>query len=76
MVYEALTSGAAVGLLTVPWRNARDRLARGVEQLVQDGLVTPFADWQQGRVLTPPAAPFDESARCAQWICRQWLNAD
>ena len=76
MVYEALTSGAAVGLLTVPWRNARDRLARGVEKLVQDGLVTPFADWQQGRVLTPPAAPFDESARCAQWISRQWLNAD
>jgi len=74
MIYEALTSGAAVGLLNVPWRDERDRLARGVAQLVQDGLVTGFDAWQHGRELQPPAEPFDEAARCAAWIARTWLS--
>ncbi len=74
MIYEALTSGAAVGLLTVPWRNERDRLARGVAQLLQDGLVTGFGAWRQGRALRAPAEPFDEAARCAAWIADAWLS--
>lgn len=74
MIYEALTSGAAVGLLDVPWRNARDRLARGVAQLVHEGLVTTFVAWRGGAVLRPPARPFDEAARCAAWIAEQWLG--
>ena len=76
MVYEALTAGAAVGLLTVPWRNARDRLARGVAQLLRDGLVTAFDAWQQGQMLQPPVAPFNEAERCAAWIVQRWLSAD
>ena len=76
MVYEALTAGAAVGLLSVPWRNERDRLARGVAQLLRDGLVTAFDPWQQGKALQPPAEPFDEAARCAAWIAERWLGAD
>jgi mitochondrial fission protein ELM1 len=75
MVYEALTTGAAVGLLRVPWRNTRDRLARGVAQLVRDGLVTEFSAWQQGRALQPPPEPFDEAARSAAWIAERWLGA-
>jgi mitochondrial fission protein ELM1 len=75
MVYEALTAGAAVGLLDVPWRNERDRLAHGVALLVREGLVTPFAAWRQGRALRPPAEPFDEAARCAAWIKDRWLRA-
>jgi mitochondrial fission protein ELM1 len=75
MVYEALTSGAAVGLLAVPWRKARDRLASGLAQLVREGLVTEFAAWQQGRTLRPPAEPFDEAARVADWVAERWLNA-
>jgi hypothetical protein len=74
MVYEALTSGAAVGLLDVPWRNAGDRLARGVQQLVQEGLVTTLDAWRGGADLRPPAEPFDEAARCAAWIAERWLD--
>lgn len=74
MVYEALTAGAAVGLLEVPYHDRHDRLAQGMEELVRRGLVTTYSDWRQGKALQPAAAPFDEAARCADWICEQWLN--
>jgi mitochondrial fission protein ELM1 len=73
MVYEALTSGAAVGLLAVPARG-ESRVSRGVERLLADGLVTSFAQWRAGRKLQPPPAVFDEAARCARWIHEQWFR--
>ncbi|MEZ5541520.1 MAG: mitochondrial fission ELM1 family protein [Pseudomonadota bacterium] len=72
MIFEALTSGAAVGLIDVPWRNPRDRVAQGVVQLVREGLVTAFPAWQGGTAPQPPAVPFDEAARVAAWILEQW----
>ncbi len=74
MVYEALTSGAAVGLIDVPYRKAGDRLARGIEDLVRRGQVVRLTDWRAGRELQPPAQPFNEAARCADWIVDQWLQ--
>jgi mitochondrial fission protein ELM1 len=76
MVYEALSAGAAVGLLEVPCRSTNDRLARGMAQLVAQGLVTTHADWLRGQALQPPVTPFDEAARCADWICKQWLTGN
>ncbi len=72
MVYEALTAGAAVGLLEVPYRKANDRLALGMQQLIEQGLVTGHADWLQGKRLQAPATPFDEAARCADFILQRW----
>jgi mitochondrial fission protein ELM1 len=74
MVYEALTSGAAVGLLSVPYRKARDRLAGGLQELRGAGLVTDHEGWQQGRELTRPAVPLDEAGRCAKKILDEWLT--
>ncbi|MDH3979602.1 MAG: mitochondrial fission ELM1 family protein [Gammaproteobacteria bacterium] len=74
MVYEALTAGAAVGLLDVPYRSSNDRLAQGMKQLVAQGLVTTYADWRKGKTLQSPSIPFDEAARCADWIHKQWLT--
>jgi mitochondrial fission protein ELM1 len=76
MVYEALTSGAAVGLINVPWHKLRHRLARGIAELVEDRLVTHIADRRAGRVLQPPARTFNEAARCAGWIAEHWLSAN
>jgi len=74
MVYEALTSGAAVGLLDLPQR-AAGRVARGVAQLIADGLVTTFKTWRVGEgALAPPAREFNEAARCADEICRRWFE--
>ncbi len=72
MLYEALTAGAAVGLLEVP-RRLRGRVVQGVETLVREGLVTPFHAWQGGAPLEPPPRPLDEAGRCADAIlARGW----
>lgn len=72
MVYEALTAGAAVGLLAVKWRKCNNRLARGIRALQHDGLVTGFDDWLRGTQLRAPAEPLDEAGRCADWILARW----
>lgn len=73
MIYEALTSGAATGLLWVP-RNDLDRIVLGVEQLAKDGLVTPFLAWKDNHVLPRQDKPINEADRVAGRIM-QWLTA-
>lgn len=73
MLYEALTAGAACGVLPVP-RLRAGRVSVGVDALLNDGTVGSFADWQQGQSPIPPKVPFDEAARCARWIRQQWFS--
>lgn len=74
MVYEALGSGAALGLLSVPANNKRDRIAQGIKVLLQKDMLVSFSDWDQGRELKPPPVSFNEAARCADWMERKWLS--
>lgn len=71
MVYEALTAGAAVGVLDVP-RQHSSRVSRGLENLVAEGWITPFADWRQTLRLHRLPGLFNEAERCAQWIVERW----
>jgi mitochondrial fission protein ELM1 len=70
MIYEALSSGAKVGLLPVPRLTATSRVLRGLEQLIADGFLTPFADWQKARQLKPPPSILREADRCADEVIR------
>lgn len=72
MVYEALTAGAATGVLHVPHRH-KSRVAAGVDALVDEKSVTRFSDWLAGRALRVPDPPPNEAARCAQWIVQRWF---
>ncbi|GMQ96048.1 MAG: ELM1/GtrOC1 family putative glycosyltransferase [Gammaproteobacteria bacterium] len=72
MLYEALTAGAATGLLNMPRRGARESRRNLGGGLLAEGLVTAFEDWQQGRSLEPPTEPLDEAGRCADWILNEW----
>ncbi len=67
MVYEALSGGAAVGLLTLEVRRP-GRISRGVEQLNKAGRVTRFEQWLNGSALKPADEPLNESGRCARLI--------
>lgn len=66
MVYEALTSGANVGLLPVPRARENARTLRGLDSLVATGYLTPFAEWQKTGVLNAPPEPLHEADRCAR----------
>lgn len=71
MVYEALTSGAAVGVFDLPQRRA-SRVVKGLDRLVQSGWVTRFRNWQPGQTLPRLGRELNEAARCAKWIKQFW----
>jgi len=72
MVYEALTAGVAVGLLSVP-RLSQDRVTRGIDALVKNGQVVRFEDWQAGLTLHAATPPLAEADRVAAEIVRRGL---
>lgn len=73
MVYEALTAGGAVGVLPVP-RRGSSRVARGLDQLRQQGWITCFADWERGQALRPPPHRLAEADRCAAIVEERFLR--
>lgn len=70
MIYEALTSGAAVGVFTMPTKRT-DRITTIVHDLVARNMVTTHADWEAGAKLSAPDR-LSEAARCAQIILSRW----
>ena len=72
MLYEALTAGAATGLLNLPRRGERDSKRNLGGGLLAEGLVTSFDEWQAGQLLEAPLEPLDEAGRCADWILYEW----
>lgn len=73
MVYEALSAGAAVGLLQLEPR-AGSRVARGIADLSERGLCLPFQEYREGTALVAPPSPLAEADRMAQRIVdRGWL---
>ena len=74
MVYEALTSGAAVGVLEVPIKR-HGRVVTGMDSLIENGWATRFVSWQPGSRLAPPPKQLDEARRCAEIVSRRFLSA-
>ncbi len=71
MIYEALSSGASVGLLPMPRLLTDSRVLRGLEQLVADGFLTPFSAWEKSDPLEIPPTILRESDRCAEEVLRR-----
>ncbi len=71
MVYEALTSGASVGLIQLE-RRGHGRISAGVDKLIEEGWVMPFSSWQGSEMLNLNLDDFNEAARCAKCIVDQW----
>jgi mitochondrial fission protein ELM1 len=75
MIYEALSSGARVGLLPVPSLKKAGRVARGIARLVEEGFVTRFADWSPEAGLAAPPRVLREADRCAAIVLERLLPA-
>lgn len=71
MIYEALTSGAKVGLLPAPRLSESSRVLRGLEDLVKAGFLTTFTEWQATHHLTPPPERLREADRCAEELLQR-----
>lgn len=65
MVYEALSSGAAVGCFELPYAKP-GRVANGVEKLITHKQLASFADWQAAGKLPANLMPLNEAERCAK----------
>ena len=70
MIYEALSSGARVGLLPVPRLNSLSRVLRGIDELIADRFLTPFSDWNQTGHLVQTAQLLNEADRCAEILLK------
>ncbi len=70
MVYEALTSGAAVGVIEIPAKRT-DRITRIIADLSARKLITTHTEWRRGNKLHA-SAPLAEAARCAKIILARW----
>lgn len=73
MIYEALSSGAKVGLLPVPRFKARGRVSRGLDQLISERYLTPWHIWREDRQLSTAAPVLREADRCAGLILERWF---
>ncbi len=68
MIYEALTSGARVGLLPAPRLTERSRVIQGIEKLIAEGFITPFEKWTASHRIAPPPEVLREADRCAALV--------
>ncbi len=80
MIYEALTAGGQVGLLTLPLLHRGNRVTSSLQQLIAEGcFLPPLSQPPPGPATAQhatAAAPLDEATRCAAWIDQQWLARD
>jgi mitochondrial fission protein ELM1 len=68
MIYEALSSGARVGLLPVPRLKPKSRVLQGIDELVEDGYLTSFSAWQKTGQLSPAPEALNEADRCREML--------
>ena len=68
MIYEALSCGAQVGLLPMPRIKQAGRVARGIENLLQDKRIITYSCWQDGNQLPVNQVVLAEADRCAELI--------
>jgi len=67
MVYESLSCGAAVGILSVPERRP-NRVSAGIQNLLQQGQLARLEDVEAGGRMPRPSAPLQEATRIAKEI--------
>lgn len=73
MVYEALSSGAPVGILEMPAKEGphkpdASRIARGLNMLIGDGSVCRFTEWAKTHELPRSEQVLNEADRAAAYI--------
>jgi mitochondrial fission protein ELM1 len=74
MIYEALTAGAAVGIVELPPARRRPRAAAALDDLISQGWVTRAGDRPQETALPRPPETLAEADRCAAILLDEFLS--
>ncbi len=72
MIYESLSSGAAVGLLDIEQKN-NNRISDAIDTLIEQKQLSSFEMWKNNNKLTPPTFKFNEADRCASLLLERGL---
>ena len=73
MVYEALSSGAKVGLLPTTRKSTRSRVVCGLESLYQDGYLMNYRENQSDLAAFKNPPPLNEAERVAKIVAERFL---
>lgn len=74
MIHEALSSGAAVGLIDVPARRPESRIAAAINEIESLGEIVSYRAWHSGAPMGRSRAPLREASRCAKEIVHRWFT--
>ena len=72
MIFEALTSGASVGLLDIK-ENKKSRINNTIEFLILNDHVTTFVSWKKINRLKNNNMELNEARRCAKILFNRGL---
>lgn len=72
MIYESLSSGAAVGLLNVKQKN-KSRISDSIDTLIHEKQLTPFSSWENTNKLQLPTKKFNEADSCVKQLLERRL---
>lgn len=74
MIYEALSSGAKVGVLPVPRKSKNSRVINGLERLIEKGQVLPYNTNMCDLSAFPAPPPLNEAERVAEIVAEKFLS--
>lgn len=72
MIYESLSSGAAVGLLDVEQKN-KSRVSDTINTLIDEKQLTAFTEWDSTHKLINASSKFNEAERCASLLLERGM---
>jgi hypothetical protein len=71
MVYEALSAGCLVGILSVDWKNSENKLARAIKLLEKKNKIVTYENFKC-KPGYPEYCVMNEARRCAEEILKSW----
>jgi len=72
MVYEALSAGCRVGVLSVNWKNKENKIACAIGLLEKNRKIVSFDKWKNNNAAWPDHDGLNEAERCAVEILKRW----
>lgn len=72
MVYEALSAGCTVGVIPVEWKKKQSKFALSERKLIENKIVTHYAEWLNSSRLVRSRENLNEAQKCAREILKRW----